>query len=79
MINRVIYIFVFIISCSVFGQNYDKHKVEKGETITQIAQKYSVTPFDIYQLNPDAQSGLEPNSILLIPKKVRFKNPLQKP
>lgn len=44
------------------------HKVAKGETINQIAQKYNVTPFDIYQLNPDAQSGLKPNSILLIPK-----------
>src|SRR3970282_2788769 len=45
------------------------HKVEKGETITQIAQKYKVSPQDIYQLNPDAQSGLKPNSVLLIPKK----------
>lgn len=44
------------------------HKVAKGETINQIAQKYNVTPFDIYQLNPDAQSGLKPNSVLLIPK-----------
>ncbi|MFE3866750.1 LysM peptidoglycan-binding domain-containing protein [Flavobacterium sp. LS2P90] len=44
------------------------HKVVKGETITQIAQKYKVTPQDIYQLNPDAQSGLKPNSVLLIPK-----------
>jgi LysM repeat protein len=45
------------------------HKVEKGETITQIAQKYNVTPYDIYKLNPDAQGGLKPNSVLLIPKK----------
>lgn len=53
---------------SVFSQGKTTtHKVEKGETITQIAQKYKVTPFDIYQLNPDAQSGLKPNSILLIP------------
>lgn len=44
------------------------HKVEIGETITQIAQKYKVTPQEIYQLNPDAQSGLKPNSVLLIPK-----------
>ena len=44
------------------------HKVAKGETINQIAQKYNVTPFDIYQLNPDAQSGLKPNNVLLIPK-----------
>lgn len=53
---------------SVFAQQKTTtHKVEKGETIKQIAQKYKVTPFDIYQLNPDAQSGLKPNSILLIP------------
>ena len=53
---------------SVFSQGKTTtHKLEKGETINQIAQKYKVTPFDIYQLNPDAQSGLKPNSILLIP------------
>jgi hypothetical protein len=40
--------------------------VEKGETINQI-QKYHVT-YDIYKLNPDAQSGLKPNSVLLIGK-----------
>lgn len=44
------------------------HKVEKGETINQIAQKYHVTPYDIYKLNPDAQTGLKPNSVLLISK-----------
>jgi len=69
MIKSTISIFVFIISCVVFGQNFDKHKVENGETMSQIAQKYNVTPYDIYQLNPDAQSGLKPNSILLIPTK----------
>lgn len=58
----------FWFNYSVFSQGKTTtHKVEKGETITQIAQKYKVTPFDIYQLNPDAQSGLKPNSILLIP------------
>ncbi len=54
------------------------HKVEKGETINQIAQKYNVTPYDIYQLNPDAQSGLKPNSVLLIPKKGNTKKPISK-
>ncbi|MDP3681500.1 MAG: LysM peptidoglycan-binding domain-containing protein [Flavobacterium sp.] len=54
---------------SVFSQEKTTtHKVEKGETISQIAIKYNVTPYDIYQLNPDAQSGLKPNSVLLIPK-----------
>jgi len=69
MIKRDLFIFVFIVAFSVFGQNYDKHRVENGETISQIAQKYNVTPNAIYQLNPDAQSGLNPSSILLIPKK----------
>ncbi|MFV5698065.1 LysM peptidoglycan-binding domain-containing protein [Flavobacterium sp. ZT3R17] len=54
---------------NVFSQEKNStHKVEKGETISQIAIKYNVTPYDIYQLNPDAQSGLKPNSVLLIPK-----------
>lgn len=69
MIKKVVFIFILVITCPVFGQKYGKHKVEKGETIAQIAQIYKVTPFDIYQLNPDAQSGLKPNSILLIPNK----------
>jgi LysM repeat protein len=59
---------ILMFSNIVFSQ--DKaitHKVEKGETLIQIALKYKVTPFDIYQLNPDVQNGLKPNSILLIP------------
>jgi LysM repeat protein len=59
-----------VFSLSGFSQEKNTtHKVQIGETIAQIAQKYNVTPYDIYQLNPDAQSGLKPNSVLLIPKK----------
>lgn len=59
---------------SVYSQGKTlTHKIEKGETINQIAQKYKVTPFDIYQLNPDAQSGLKVNSVLLIPNKAEKK------
>lgn len=46
---------------------YKQHTVAKGETITQIAQKYRVTPYDIYRLNPDAQNGIQENAVLLIP------------
>lgn len=70
MFKRVIYIFVFLISASIFGQNYTKHTVAKGETIPSIAQKYKVTPFDIYKLNPDSQNGIQPNTVLLIPTNV---------
>ena len=61
---------ILVFSYSGFSQEKSiTHKVEKGETITQIALKYNVTPLDIYKLNPDAQTGLKPNSVLLIPKK----------
>ncbi|HQZ25518.1 MAG TPA: LysM peptidoglycan-binding domain-containing protein [Flavobacterium sp.] len=68
-----------VFSLNSFSQEKNTtHKVVKGETIAQIAQKYNVTPYDIYQLNPDAQSGLKPNSVLLIPKKGNTKRPNSK-
>jgi LysM repeat protein len=69
-----LFITLLIGNSSIFSQSKPvTHKVEKGETISQIAQKYQVTPYDIYQLNPDAQSGLKPNSILLIAKQSSLK------
>ena len=69
----------FIFLCAInllFAQptNYKKHTVQKGETITQIAQKYKVTPYDIYRLNPDAQNGIQENAILLIPSTLLVTN-----
>ncbi|MBL0737058.1 LysM peptidoglycan-binding domain-containing protein [Flavobacterium sp. GN10] len=59
---------VFFISSSAFSQEkVVKYKVSSGETINQIAQKFKVTPYDIYKLNPDARAGLSPNTVLLIP------------
>ncbi|WP_291131126.1 LysM peptidoglycan-binding domain-containing protein [Flavobacterium sp. UBA7682] len=71
MKNRIIFslLFVFGTAFSMMARQdkYVKHTVAKGETITLIAQKYKVTPFDIYKLNPDSQNGIELNSVLLIP------------
>jgi LysM repeat protein len=65
-----VFLVTLVFSLNGFSQEKSTtHKVAKGETINQIAQKYNVTPYDIYQLNPDAQSGLKLNSVLLIPKK----------
>jgi len=59
---------VFFVTCTAFSQEkVVKYTVTKGETIAQIAQKFKVTPLDIYELNPDARRGLVPNSVLLIP------------
>ncbi|WP_395065874.1 LysM peptidoglycan-binding domain-containing protein, partial [Flavobacterium sp.] len=60
MFKRVIYILVLVFTTAVFGQNYNKQTVDKGETVAQIAQKYKVTPYDIYKLNPDSQNGIQP-------------------
>lgn len=75
-----IYVTAFLFTTTVFSQGkMITHKIEKGETINQIAQKYKVTPFDIYQLNPDAQRGLSPNGTLLIPNKSTAKILIQQP
>ncbi len=71
MFKRVIYLVVLVFTTAVFGQNYAKHTVAKGETIQSIAQKYKVTPYDIYKLNPDSKNGIQPSSVLLIPKSVQ--------
>ncbi|PWK00676.1 amino acid/amide ABC transporter substrate-binding protein (HAAT family) [Flavobacterium araucananum] len=59
---------VFFVTFSAFSQEkVIKYTVANGETINQIAVKFKVTPYDIYALNPDARSGVKPNTVLLIP------------
>jgi LysM repeat protein len=59
---------VFMVTCSAFSQEkVVKYTVSSGENINQIAVKFKITPYDIYQLNPDARSGVKPNTVLLIP------------
>ncbi|WP_295338714.1 LysM peptidoglycan-binding domain-containing protein [Flavobacterium sp.] len=74
MKNRIIFSMLFVLSVtfntSAKQDKYVKHTVAQGETITMIAQKYKVTPYDIYKLNPDSQNGIELNSVLLIPPTV---------
>jgi LysM repeat protein len=67
MYKKVILVFVALVSFALNAQNYRKHKVVQGETITQIAQKYNCTPSEIFNLNPDAQSGIQPDAVLIIP------------
>jgi LysM repeat protein len=67
MYKKVILVFVTLVSFALNAQNYRKHKVVQGETITQIAHKYNCTPSEIFNLNPDAQSGIQPDAVLIIP------------
>lgn len=64
----ILIFFLFLAHNNTFAQEkYLKHKVEKGETVTDIAKKYKVTPYDIYRLNPDSQNGIKENTVLLVP------------
>ncbi|WPR70412.1 LysM peptidoglycan-binding domain-containing protein [Flavobacterium sp. NG2] len=65
--------FFLFINVSFSQEKTITHKVEADETIVEIAKKYQVTPYDIYQLNPDAQKRLKPNMVLLIPSKAGAK------
>jgi LysM repeat protein/ABC-type branched-subunit amino acid transport system substrate-binding protein len=72
MKNRILFsilltVFSFVFSVSAKQEKYIKHTVVKGETINIIAQKYKITPYDIYKLNPDSQNGIQLDSVLLIP------------
>ena len=72
MRNRILFsifltVFSFVFSVAAKQEKYNKHTVVKGETINSIAQKYKVTPYDIYKLNPDSQNGIQLDTVLLIP------------
>jgi cell wall-associated NlpC family hydrolase len=71
---KCIFLIVFFSSMSLFSQEkYKKHTVLKGETISEIAQKYNIKPSAIYELNPDAVNGIKLKSVLLIPTKAKNK------
>lgn len=68
--NYWLFLSVFqLFSWSIVAQeNAVKHIVKKDETVISIAQKYKVTPNDLYKSNPDLVNGIEENSVLIIPQ-----------
>lgn len=44
-----------------------RYKVQKGETLYGIARRFDITPDEIVDYNPQANSGLKAGQILLIP------------
>ena len=73
MKKLLIIIAILLCNFSATAQDYKTHKVQKGETIEQIAKQYLVTPYDILALNPDAKKELKPDMVLIIPTS-RVKN-----
>lgn len=71
-----VFLFIFFNSLIVFSQeNFKRHTVSKGETISEIAQQYNVKPSAIYELNPDARNGIKFKTVLLIPTKAKKSTP----
>ena len=63
------FILFLLFSYTVVSQEkkFLKYTVLKGESITQIAVKHKVTPYDIYKLNPDSQKGIKEDDVLILP------------
>ena len=78
--------FVFTTTAS-FGQqgSFVQYRVNKGDTVSKIARENQIPVSEILKYNPDAKSGINENSFLLIPTKEflekennKSSNPLKK-
>lgn len=67
-ISQLIAVSLFL-STAIFAQNTFTHTVKLGETVYSIAKVYNITIQDIYNLNPNAQSGIRIGEALRIPQK----------
>lgn len=47
--------------------NFKKHKVVKGDDVYSIAKENGTTPEAIYQLNPTARQGIQPDTFIVLP------------
>lgn len=68
-LQKLLTLFLFVITNVVFSQEKIQHSVSKGESVYSIAQKYNVKPAEILALNPKAKKTLQLNMVLQIPSK----------
>ncbi|MDP2387130.1 MAG: LysM peptidoglycan-binding domain-containing protein [Bacteroidota bacterium] len=62
------------VSSSKDFENYEIHKVAKGETIYGICKKYNVSEKDFNNWNPEAKSGLKDGQLLKVGLKAKSTN-----
>lgn len=65
-------LFIIGVSGTVFGQGFQEHTVVTGDTLGTIVEKYQVSPYEIYELNPDAEDGLEVGEVLVLLKNSQY-------
>lgn len=84
--RKLLIIFILSFVQTLYSQQANTyHVVGSGETLSTIAQKYKLTPYDIIKLNPNAVNGVKEKEVLIIPKSlvtpaatpVQSNNPVQ--
>lgn len=69
--RKLLIIFILSFVQTLYSQQANTyHVVGSGETLSTIAQKYKLTPYDIIKLNPSAVNGVKEKEVLIIPKSV---------
>ena len=66
MKKLLIFLGIVVFSLSSYAQNLKKHSVKVGESVESIAKLYKISTTDIYALNPDASSGVDKSTVLII-------------
>ncbi len=74
--KKLILIVILLIGIIGNSQNkkYTTYRVSQHETISSIARKLGITPYDLLKLNPDANDGISIDEVLIIPNKKHTKN-----
>ena len=73
---KLIFLLIFI-NCHIYGQNTVKHIVQRGETISSIAQKYGITEKELVEKNPSIKDFLYTGMELKIIKSTPITNNIQ--
>jgi len=63
---------IFAFTTVGLAQGFFEHTVKEGESVASIVQKYKVSPYEIYQLNPDAKQGIAPGMVLVFLKNSNY-------
>jgi len=69
--KKLLYILILFIGFVSFSQNnkHTTYRVSAHETISSIARKLGITPYDLLKLNPDANDGINIDEVLIVPNK----------
>ena len=70
-LKSALFFWLFLVAMTINAQNFIIHKVEKGQTLRDIAKMYQIAPSDIIKVNSELSAGtqLTPGQKLLIPNK----------